>query len=100
MHRPAIDEDPKAMRDLAFTIVRVLNRAGDAVGPWAGSLTDDELLESLLHMMLLRSYDARMLTAQRQCLGILQPQLSQPEQNAPVFWRCNSAPGTVQRATC
>lgn len=66
VRRPAIDEDPKAMRDLAFTIVRVLNRDGEAVGPWAGSLTDDELLDGLRHMMMLRSYDARMLTAQRQ----------------------------------
>jgi len=28
---------------LAFTIIRALNRDGEAVGPWAGSLDDDDL---------------------------------------------------------
>ena len=64
--RPEVDVDPKMIRDLAFSIVRVLNREGQAVGPWAGLLTDDELLEGLRHMMTLRAFDARMLMAQRQ----------------------------------
>src|SRR5690606_35306683 len=38
----------------------------EAVGPWAGTLTDDELKEGLRHMMILRAYDARMMMAQRQ----------------------------------
>lgn len=68
VRRPAIDENPEDMRDLAFTIVRVLNRDGQAVGPWAEALELDEaaLLEGLRHMMTLRAYDARMMTAQRQ----------------------------------
>src|SRR5215469_11942194 len=64
--RPEVDVDPKTIRDLAFSIIRVLNREGQAVGPWAGTLTDDELLEGLRHMMTLRAFDARMLVAQRQ----------------------------------
>jgi 2-oxoisovalerate dehydrogenase E1 component alpha subunit len=64
--RPEVDVDPKSIRDLAFSIIRVLNREGHAVGPWAGLLTDDELLEGLRHMMKLRAFDARMLMAQRQ----------------------------------
>ena len=36
VRRPEVDEDPENMRDLAFTIIRVLNRDGEAVGPWAG----------------------------------------------------------------
>ncbi|RQP16509.1 MAG: 3-methyl-2-oxobutanoate dehydrogenase (2-methylpropanoyl-transferring) subunit alpha, partial [Brucella intermedia] len=39
VRRPEIDEKPEAMRDLAFSIIRVLNRDGEAVGPWAGTLT-------------------------------------------------------------
>jgi 2-oxoisovalerate dehydrogenase E1 component alpha subunit len=66
VRRPEVDEDPENMRDLAFTIIRVLNRNGEAVGPWAGLLSDDGLMEGLRHMMLLRAFDARMLTAQRQ----------------------------------
>ncbi|MGC1579234.1 MAG: 3-methyl-2-oxobutanoate dehydrogenase (2-methylpropanoyl-transferring) subunit alpha [Beijerinckiaceae bacterium] len=64
--RPEIDIDPESIRDLAFSIIRVLNREGEAVGPWAGLLTDEELLEGLRHMMTLRTFDARMLMAQRQ----------------------------------
>ena len=64
--RPKVDADPEQMRDLAFSIIRVLNRNGEAVGPWAGALTDDELLDGLRHMMTLRAFDARMLIAQRQ----------------------------------
>lgn len=64
--RPEVDVDPKSIRDLAFSIIRVLNREGHAVGPWAGLLSDDELLEGLRHMMTLRAFDARMLMAQRQ----------------------------------
>jgi 2-oxoisovalerate dehydrogenase E1 component alpha subunit len=66
VERPAIDADPEAIRDLAFSIIRVLNRDAEAVGPWAGLLTDQELLEGLRHMMTLRAFDARMLIAQRQ----------------------------------
>jgi 2-oxoisovalerate dehydrogenase E1 component alpha subunit len=66
VRRPEIDEKPEAMRDLAFSIIRVLNREGEAVGPWAGTLTDDELKDGLRHMMILRAYDARMMMAQRQ----------------------------------
>ena len=66
VRRPKVDERPEAMRDLAFSIIRVLNREGEAVGPWAGSLGPDELAAGLRHMMTLRAFDARMLTAQRQ----------------------------------
>ena len=64
--RPEIDAAPETMRELAYSIIRVLNREGEAVGPWAGLLSDEELLAGLKHMMLLRAFDARMLMAQRQ----------------------------------
>ncbi|MDE4556198.1 3-methyl-2-oxobutanoate dehydrogenase (2-methylpropanoyl-transferring) subunit alpha [Sinorhizobium meliloti] len=64
--RPDVDVDPEEIRDLAYSIIRVLNREGEAVGPWAGFLSDEELLTGLRHMMLLRAFDARMLMAQRQ----------------------------------
>lgn len=77
IRRPDIDADPEAIRDLAFSVVRVLSRDNEAVGPWAGLLTNDELIIGLKHMMTVRSFDARMLIAQRQgktsffvqCLG-------------------------------
>ncbi|MBV2186184.1 MAG: 3-methyl-2-oxobutanoate dehydrogenase (2-methylpropanoyl-transferring) subunit alpha [Rhizobium sp.] len=64
--RPEIDAAPETIRELAYSIIRVLNREGEAVGPWAGLLSDEELLAGLKHMMRLRAFDARMLMAQRQ----------------------------------
>ena len=68
VHRPRVDEDPEALRDLAFTIIRVLDRDGQAVRPWAEGLdlTDDDLRAGLRHMMTLRAYDVRMVIAQPQ----------------------------------
>lgn len=75
--RPPVDARPEDIRDLAYTIVRVLNREGEAVGPWAGTLSDEAALAGLRDMMKVRAFDARMLMAQRQgktsfymqCLG-------------------------------
>src|SRR6266480_2503616 len=64
--RPEVDADPESIRDLAYSIIRVLNRDGEAVGPWAGLLSDEELLVGLRNMMILRAFDSRMLMAQRQ----------------------------------
>ena len=66
VRRPAIDADPESIRDLAYSIIRVLDNDGAAVGPWAGLLSPEELVEGLKHMMTLRAFDARMQTAQRQ----------------------------------
>jgi 2-oxoisovalerate dehydrogenase E1 component subunit alpha len=66
VRRPDVDVAPEEIRDLAYTIIRVLDGDGNAVGPWAERLSDEELLEGLRHMMKLRAFDARMLTAQRQ----------------------------------
>ncbi|MCR9072507.1 MAG: 3-methyl-2-oxobutanoate dehydrogenase (2-methylpropanoyl-transferring) subunit alpha [Alphaproteobacteria bacterium] len=64
--RPPVDVPPDDIRDLAFSIIRVLNRDAVAVGPWAGLLSADELRDGLRHMMTLRAFDARMMIAQRQ----------------------------------
>ncbi len=64
--RPAVDVAPEAIRELAYPIIRVLTPEGEAVGPWAGLLTTEELREGLRHMMTLRAFDARMQMAQRQ----------------------------------
>lgn len=66
VRRPEVDEAPKKMRDLAFSIIRILNKDGEAVGPWAGLLSDEELRSGLRHMMTLRAFDHRMMMAQRQ----------------------------------
>lgn len=64
--RPPIDVDPDTIRDMAFSIVRVLNKNGEAVGEWAEDLSADDLREGLQHMLTLRAFDKRMMMAQRQ----------------------------------
>ncbi len=63
---PEINARPETMRDMAFSIIRVLNKHGEAVGPWADILGVNELKKGLNDMMVLRALDARMLNAQRQ----------------------------------
>lgn len=65
VQRPEVDVEAETIRDLAYSIIRVLNRNGEAVGPWAGLLSDEELIEGMRHMMTLRAFDARMQMAQR-----------------------------------
>ncbi|MEL7300745.1 MAG: 3-methyl-2-oxobutanoate dehydrogenase (2-methylpropanoyl-transferring) subunit alpha [Pseudomonadota bacterium] len=64
--QPPVDVAADDIRDMAFSIVRVLNKEGKATGEWAGALTPEALRDGLRHMMTLRAFDARMLTAQRQ----------------------------------
>lgn len=67
VRRPPIDVAAGDIKDLAYSIVRVLNRNGEPVGPWVEDGPDDaQALKGLRDMMKTRAYDARMLTAQRQ----------------------------------
>ena len=66
VRKPEVTASAQSMRDMAFSIVRVLTKDGAAVGPWLGELSVDQLKTGLNHMMLLRAFDARMLIAQRQ----------------------------------
>ena len=66
VRKPPLDTAPDEIRDLAYSIIRVLNRAGEAVGPWAGALPAEALLAGLRTMMKVRAYDVRMQMAQRQ----------------------------------
>jgi 2-oxoisovalerate dehydrogenase E1 component alpha subunit len=75
--RPPVDVAPVATSDLAYTLVRVLDDDGHAVGPWVPPLDIDRKRWGLRAMMKTRAFDARMLIAQRQkkisfymqCLG-------------------------------
>ncbi|NYT77076.1 3-methyl-2-oxobutanoate dehydrogenase (2-methylpropanoyl-transferring) subunit alpha [Alcaligenaceae bacterium] len=67
MRKPPVDTSAFDTRDLAISLVRVLDDEGRAVGPWAEERIDPELLRKGLRVMIkTRSYDARMLIAQRQ----------------------------------
>ena len=64
--RPAIDVASEGIRDMAFSLVRVLDDEGRAVGSWNPCLSPDELRRGLRAMMLTRAYDERMTMMQRQ----------------------------------
>jgi 2-oxoisovalerate dehydrogenase E1 component alpha subunit len=64
--RPDVATEPKDMRELAYGLVRVLAKDGQAVGPWNPKVDADTLKRGLRTMMLTRVYDDRMYRAQRQ----------------------------------
>jgi len=64
--RPEIDAKPHDMMDLAFGLVRVLDKTGKAVGPWDPKLDADTMHRALKSMLLTRAFDDRMFRAQRQ----------------------------------
>ncbi len=75
--KPPVGCAPVDTRDLAYTLIRVLDDDGNAVGPWAPELPVERLRAGLRAMLKTRAFDARMLIAQRQkkisfymqCLG-------------------------------
>lgn len=64
--RPAINVSPDRIRDLPFTMIRVLDEEGRAVGEWNPMLDSQRLLGGLETMILTREFDDRMFRAQRQ----------------------------------
>jgi 2-oxoisovalerate dehydrogenase E1 component alpha subunit len=66
VRRPDTDTEPGEMRELAYGLVRVLDEHGAAVGPWNPQVGAAALHEGLRAMVMTRSYDDRMTTAQRQ----------------------------------
>ena len=61
--RPPVDVAPVDTSDLAYTLVRVLDDAGQAVGPWVPKVGAEWLRHGLRTMMKVRAFDARMLIA-------------------------------------
>ncbi len=66
VRRPTVDVSPEEIRDLAYGIIRVLDDAGAAVGPWDEALDSATAIRGLRYMMKTRVYDQRMVMAQRQ----------------------------------
>ncbi|WP_324749696.1 3-methyl-2-oxobutanoate dehydrogenase (2-methylpropanoyl-transferring) subunit alpha [Sphingomonas sp. LY54] len=64
--RPDVAVEAAAIRDLPYTLIRVLDEAGKAVGPWDPRLDPDKLRRMLRDMMMVRVFDDRMYRAQRQ----------------------------------
>ncbi len=64
--RPPVHAPAETMRDLAYDLIRVLDDAGRALGPWDPGLDEETLVRGLKAMILTRVFDERMYRAQRQ----------------------------------
>ncbi len=77
MAKPALNEKVERVALMRKQLVRVLDDDGQAVGEWVPDISVDEKQLGLRNMMLVRSFDARLLKAHRQgkisfymrCLG-------------------------------
>jgi 2-oxoisovalerate dehydrogenase E1 component alpha subunit len=66
VRRPEVDTDPADIRDLARSLIRVLDDESAAVGPWVPEIDADALRAALAAMVTTRLYDEQMLRGQRQ----------------------------------
>ena len=67
MRKPSLDEKVERVALMRKQLVRVLDDEGQAVGEWnPEDLTTEAKVRGLRDMMLLRSFDARLLRAHRQ----------------------------------
>src|SRR5262245_26153364 len=66
MKKPAIDEKVERVALMRKQLLRVLDEDGSAVGEWVPDLSPADKLTGLRNMMLVRSFDARLLRAHRQ----------------------------------
>ncbi|MFL6690968.1 MAG: 3-methyl-2-oxobutanoate dehydrogenase (2-methylpropanoyl-transferring) subunit alpha [Alphaproteobacteria bacterium] len=64
--RPDIAAHPREMMNLAWSLIRVLDNKGRAVGPWDPRLNPETLRRALDHILVTRAFDDRMYRAQRQ----------------------------------
>ncbi|UYY56900.1 3-methyl-2-oxobutanoate dehydrogenase (2-methylpropanoyl-transferring) subunit alpha [Sphingomonas sp. S2-65] len=64
--RPDTADRADSFHELAYTLIRVLDENGQAVGPWNPRLDADALRKMLRSMALTRAFDERMFRAQRQ----------------------------------
>ena len=66
VRRPPTDTLEPELRDLPFTLIRVLDDDDAATGPWVPAATADDLRAGLRAMLLTRRFDDRMFRMQRQ----------------------------------
>jgi 2-oxoisovalerate dehydrogenase E1 component alpha subunit len=66
IRRPPLETSAQEIADLCFSLIRVLDDDGKAVGPWNPEVDAQFLKKGLRGMLRTRTFDARMLVAQRQ----------------------------------
>lgn len=92
VRKPPVDVEPAETSDLAYSLVRVLDDDGHAVGPWNPQLSNEQLLRGMRAMLKTRLFDARMLTAQRQKkLSFYMQCPARKPSPPPTPWPCATA---------
>ncbi len=66
MKKPALDEKVERVALMRKQLLRVLDEDGTAAGEWVPELSAADKIAGLRNMMLVRSFDARLLRAHRQ----------------------------------
>lgn len=66
VRKPPVSVLPIDTRDIAYSLVRVLDDNGQAVGPWVPDIDLNVMRKGLRAMIKTRVFDSRMLIAQRQ----------------------------------
>ena len=66
IRRPPLEASARDTADIAYSLVRVLDDDGGAVGAWDPKLSAEQLEKGLRGMLRTRVFDSRMLIAQRQ----------------------------------
>ena len=66
LRRPDLDAPEPELRDLPYSMVRVLDMQGRAVGPWNPHLDPELLRKGLTAMLMTRAFDERLFRAHRQ----------------------------------
>ena len=103
--KPPIDVAAIDTGNLAYSLVRVIDDDGRAVGPWAPEISDELLRRGMRTMLKTRIFDGRMLTAQRKKkISFYMQSLGEEASARPTRWRwsratCVSRP-TASRASC
>ena len=64
--RPDSAAPAKALREMAYGLIRVLDDGGHAIGPWAPEIAPDRLRQGLRAMLLTRLFEERMFRSHRQ----------------------------------
>lgn len=66
VRKPPIDVEAADTADLAYSLIRVLDDQGNALGPWAEGIEPQVLRQGMRTMLKTRLFDNRMVVAQRQ----------------------------------
>ncbi|ROL62816.1 3-methyl-2-oxobutanoate dehydrogenase (2-methylpropanoyl-transferring) subunit alpha [Pseudomonas vranovensis] len=66
VRKPPVDVEAADTADISYSLIRVLDDKGNALGPWAEDVSPEVLRQGMRTMLKTRLFDSRMVVAQRQ----------------------------------